>query len=187
MSTLAIYEKSDRVAPREVIRDHAEISARLKTLGVRFERWETNQPLSADAGQEEVLAAYAKQVGKLNEEYGFQSVDVVSLRPDHPKKDELRAKFLEEHIHKDFEVRFFVDGSGLFYLNVGDTVYGLLCEQGDLVSVPAGTLHWYDMGAQADFKCIRLFVVPDGWVAEFSGSGMAECFPKFEQFVENFA
>ncbi|MGE0081272.1 MAG: acireductone dioxygenase [Thiohalomonadaceae bacterium] len=186
MSTLAIYDKNDSAAPREVIKDHAEISARLKALGVRFERWQT-KTLPESAGQEEVLAAYEKDVARLNEEYGFQSVDVVALRPDHPKKDELRAKFLEEHIHKDFEVRYFVDGRGLFYLNVGDTIYALLCEQGDLISVPANTLHWYDMGANPDFKCIRLFVVPDGWMAEFSGSGIASRYPTFDQFVESYA
>jgi 1,2-dihydroxy-3-keto-5-methylthiopentene dioxygenase len=187
MSTLAIYDKNDSAAPRELVKEHAAIAARLKALGVRFERWQTDEPLSPDAGQEEVLAAYEKQVARLNEEYGFQSVDVVALRPDHPMKEELRAKFLEEHIHKDFEVRFFVDGRGLFYLNVADTVYGVLCEQGDLISVPADTLHWYDMGTQPDFKCIRLFVVPDGWVAEFSGSGIAGRFPTMDQFVESYA
>jgi 1,2-dihydroxy-3-keto-5-methylthiopentene dioxygenase len=42
--------------------------------------------LAAEAGQEEVLAAYADAVARLNERYGFQSVDVVALRPDNPKK-----------------------------------------------------------------------------------------------------
>lgn len=186
MSTLAIYDNSDSAAPREVIKDHAEIGTRLKALGVRFERWQIKS-LPETADQADVLAAYEKDVGRLNEEYGFQSLDVVALRPDHPKKAELRSKFLEEHIHNDFEVRYFVQGRGLFYLNLGDTVWAVLCEEGDLISVPAGTLHWYDMGANPDFKCIRLFVVPDGWVAEFSGSGIAARYPTFDQFVESYA
>lgn len=183
MSTLAIYDENG-TALKEATSDYREIREQLGLLGVRFERWQANKPLSRNADQEEVLAAYGDSVERLNKEYGFKSVDVVALRPDHPKKDEMRAKFLAEHIHEDFEVRFFVDGSGLFYLHVGERVYVVLCEQGDLISVPANTQHWFDMGANPDFKCIRLFVVPDGWVARFSGSEIAGRFPTFDQFIE---
>jgi 1,2-dihydroxy-3-keto-5-methylthiopentene dioxygenase len=182
MSTLAIYDEKGTV--KETTSDYPTISEHLGSLGVRFERWQANKPLSADADQDEVLAAYKGSVEKLNREYGFKSVDVVAIRPNHPMKDEVRSKFLAEHIHEDFEVRFFVDGSGLFYLHVGEQVYVVLCEQGDLISVPANTLHWFDMGANPDFKCIRLFVVPDGWVAKFSGSDLAQRFPTLDQFVE---
>jgi len=167
----------------EVYTDHAAIADKLKALGVRFERWQASKPLAAGAGQDEVLAAYHESVERLTAEYGFKSVDVVSLRPDHPQKAELRGKFLAEHVHDDFEVRFFVDGSGLFYLHVGEQIYLVLCEQGDLISVPANTPHWFDMGENPNFKCIRLFTVPDGWVAQFTGSGIAERFPSFDQFV----
>ena len=126
-------------------------------------------------------AAIAAELGTLG--VRFETADVVSIRPDHPQKAELRDKFLAEHVHEDFEVRFFVDGSGLFYLHVGDNIYMVLCEQGDLISVPAGTPHWFDMGETPDFKCIRLFTVPDGWVAQFTGSGIAERFPSFDAFV----
>lgn len=182
MSRLSVYDEAGRFAGT-AITDHAAITAALQPFGVRFERWQADQPLSRDAGQEEVLAAYGASVERLNGEYGFQSVDVVALRPDHPKREELREKFLAEHIHSDFEVRFFVDGSGLFYLHVGDRVYLLLCEAGDMVSVPANVPHWFDMGEKPDFKCIRLFTVPDGWQADFTASGIAARFPSFDQYV----
>lgn len=182
MSRLAIYDEQGAMLGNSIA-DHASIAARLQPLGVRFERWETLQPLSRDAQQDEVLAAYAEQVQRLTDEYGFQSVDVVSLRPDNPQRDELRAKFLAEHIHSDFEVRFFVEGRGLFFLHVADKVYLVLCEQGDLISVPANVPHWFDMGREPNFKCIRLFVIPDGWVAQFTESAIARTFPDFDQFV----
>lgn len=182
MSRLAIYS-IDGKSTGESITEHQAISAALQPLGVRFERWQANSPLKSDASQEDVLAAYSEQVKKLSDEYGFQSVDVVSLRPDHPQRDEMRGKFLSEHVHADFEVRFFVEGKGLFYLHIGELVYLVLCEQGDLISVPANTAHWFDMGKAPDFKCIRLFVVPDGWVAQFSGSDIAHNFPDFDQFA----
>lgn len=182
MSRLAIYDESGNQLG-ESERDHQVITEKLAELGVRFERWQADAPLSADAGQEEVLAAYADDVKRLTDEYGFQSVDVVSLGPDHPQKAEMRQKFLSEHTHGDFEVRFFVDGKGLFYLHVDDQIYLVLCEQGDLISVPANVTHWFDMGENPDFKCIRLFVIPDGWVGEFTGSEIAKRFPSFDEFV----
>jgi 1,2-dihydroxy-3-keto-5-methylthiopentene dioxygenase len=167
----------------DTLSDHAAIAAALGELGVEFERWEANRPLAADAEQEAVLAAYRADVDRLNAKYGFQSVDVVALGPDHPQKAEMRQKFLSEHTHADFEVRFFVDGSGLFYLHVGDRVYLVLCERGDLISVPANTTHWFDMGANPHFKCIRFFTTPDGWVGNFTGSDIATRFPDFDTFV----
>ena len=92
---------------------------------MQFERWQAEQPLPIDADQAAVLAAYREDIEKLSAQYGFQSVDVVALGADHPQKAEMRQKFLNEHTHADFEVRFFVDGSGLFYLHVGDQ--GLPC------------------------------------------------------------
>lgn len=182
MSHLTIC-RADTAAPVTRLSDHARIAARLADKGVRFERWTADRPLAPDAGQDEVLAAYPNSVARLNAEYGFQSVDVVSLRPDHPNRAELRQKFLAEHTHADFEVRFFVDGRGLFYLHLGDEVWMVLCEKGDLISVPASTTHWFDMGEKPDFKCIRFFTVPEGWVGNFTGRDIASRFPSFDEHV----
>jgi 1,2-dihydroxy-3-keto-5-methylthiopentene dioxygenase len=180
MSELTIYQTQNPSAPPRTITDHGAIAGELNRIGVRFERWEASQPLAADAGQDAVLAAYREPVARLQQQYGFQSVDVVALTPDHPDKVALRSKFLDEHTHADYEVRFFVAGQGLFYLHVGDQVHGVRCEQGDLISVPAATPHWFDMGPNPFFKCIRLFTSPDGWVADFTGSAIARQFPGLE-------
>ena len=168
----------------ETLREHPAIAAALGELGVQFERWEAGRPLADDADQQAVLDAYQADVDKLNRHYGFQSVDVVALQPDHPQKAEFRQKFRDEHTHDDFEVRFFVDGSGLFYLHIGDKVYMLLCEKGDLISVPANTTHWFDMGENPRFKCIRFFTTPVGWVGNFTGSDIAAGFPDFDSYVK---
>lgn len=182
MSTLTIYhEAGAELAP--TTRDLDTIAGALSKLGVQFERWLANQPLPADADPQTVLDAYQESVDRLNRQYGFRSVDVVSLGPDHPNKHEMRRKFLNEHTHSDFEIRFFVDGSGLFYLHSADRVYLVLCERGDLISVPAHTAHWFDMGMNPDFKCIRFFTTEDGWQAEFTGSKIAERFPSFDEYL----
>jgi len=181
MSALTLYAENQQQLSET--REFSEIATQLEAIGVRFERWLADYEFAVDAEPQVVLEAYQASIDKLKQEYGFQSVDVISLKADHPNKDELRRKFLAEHIHTDFEVRFFVEGCGLFYLHVEDKVYAVLCEQGDLISVPANTTHWFDMGEHPDFKCIRLFTTEDGWVAEFTGNPLAERFPTLDQYL----
>ena len=181
MSTLTICN-ADNGKQLEHLNDHRAISDKLEIMGIQFELWSSDKPLAADAGQDEVLEVYADDIERLSQQYGFQFVDVVALRPDHPQKAEFRQKFFDEHTHADFEIRFFVDGSGLFYLHVGDKVMLLMCEKGDLISVPANTTHWFDMGADPDFKCIRFFTTENGWEGNFTGEDIARHFPDFDQY-----
>jgi 1,2-dihydroxy-3-keto-5-methylthiopentene dioxygenase len=183
MTVLSIYNDNAAGKP-EHIKKFDAIARQLGDVGVLIERWEANQPLSDNAQSEEVLSAYKESIDRLNKKYGFKSIDVVSLRPDNPKKGDMRKMFLTEHFHKDFEIRFFVDGRGLFYLHINGKVYCVLCEKEDLISVPARTTHWFDMGTQPDFKAIRLFTTENGWVAEFTGSDISTKFPDFDQYVK---
>lgn len=182
MSALTIYPAAS-AQDGTTTRDFAAIAEELAAIGVQFERWQAECEFGADADAQDVLNAYQASVDRLKKQYGFQSADVISLQADHPNKDQLRQKFLSEHTHCDFEVRFFVEGRGLFNLHVGDKVYAALCEQGDLISVPANTKHWFDMGENPAFKCIRLFTTEDGWVAEYTGDKIAERFPTFDQYL----
>src|SRR5690606_11253410 len=160
-----------------IFTDATDIAGRLGAQGVRFERWQACAPIEPGASQDEVIAAYRGDIDRLMAEHGYRSVDVVSIRPDHPERGALRAKFRNEHVQGEDEVRFFVAGAGLFTLHVGDKVYEVLCEQGDLIGVPAGTRHWFDMGDAPYFVAIRLFTNPDGWVARFTGEDIATRFP----------
>ena len=177
MSKLVVFDERGLSQP-EVWTEQAKISSVLSEHGVCFEQWECEATLTRESSQDEVLGAYRPQVDRLMEVSGFQSADVISLHPDHPDKDVLREKFLNEHTHSDDEVRFFVDGEGLFYLHFEDVVYAVLCEKGDLISVPANTRHWFDMGPSPSFKCIRLFTSPEGWVANMTGNDIAERYPR---------
>lgn len=185
MTVLAIYPEQGATTP-QLMQDPQQIRAHLDSVGVTFEQWQATQPLTADSSQEQVIAAYQSEVDRLMAKYGFQSVDVISLAPDHPDREALRNKFLSEHTHSDFEVRFFVEGRGLFYIHANEKVYGLMCEAGDLISVPDNTPHWFDMGESPNFKCIRLFTTPEGWVAEYTDNPIAASFPSFEKFVGQF-
>lgn len=182
MSLLTIHPEN-RPEQAIAITDPDRISEQLWEIGVQFERWTAEHELPPDADQDTVIGAYRRDVNRLIDRYEFHSTDVISLHPDHPRKTELRAQFLNEHTHDDFEVRFFVAGKGLFYLHPDDRVFVVLCEQGDLISIPAHTRHWFDMGENPELKCIRLFAKPEGWIASFTGSDIAGRFPKFEQYL----
>lgn len=179
MSRLWIFSADDPETPKKTVDEGDEIRRLLEAKGVRFERWETRE-LPADADEEAILDAYASEVDQLKAEGGFKNADTVSLSPDNPKKEELRGKFLDEHRHSEDEVRFFVEGQGLFYLHLDDEIYAVMCCEDDLISVPDGTPHWFDMGPEPDFTCIRLFNNPEGWVAEETGSEIAGRTPRYE-------
>lgn len=179
MSELIITPDSN---PRErlvVATDADRIAEELSKIGVVFERWNAGVQLNAGADQAAVLEAYKADVERLSNAHGYQSVDVVRMKPDHPDRAAMRAKFLAEHIHEDDEVRFFVEGQGAFYLRVGGKVYCVICEAGDLISVPKDTTHWFDAGDRPLFCAIRMFTTPDGWVATFTGDAIATRFPAF--------
>ena len=178
MSRLRIYDENHPHAALNEWHEHPAIASELRKIGVRFEQWEASQCIAPGASEESVIAAYHADIERLKAEHGYQAVDVISLAPDHPDRDTLRQKFLNEHVHSEDEVRFFVAGSGQFTLHVDSKVYDVLCEKGDLIGVPGGTRHWFDMSESPCFVAIRLFTNKEGWVAQFTGDAIAQQFPR---------
>lgn len=183
MTTLSIFDQKAPETPRVVTEDAGKIANLLAEHGIRFEQWPTRD-LPADADQETILKAYDSEIQALKAECGFQAADVISLNPDNPQKDAFRNKFIDEHVHSEDEIRFFVRGQGLFYLHLGDQVYAVMCQKNDLISVPQGTRHWFDMGPEPAFTCIRLFTNPEGWVADFTGEDIAGRLPAYESLEQ---
>jgi 1,2-dihydroxy-3-keto-5-methylthiopentene dioxygenase len=175
MSQLQTWSFGDAPALLSQTDDPARIAATLGAEGVRFERWPV-RPIRGDA-----LTTYADEVDALRAEGGYTTADVVALTPDHPEREAIRRTFLDEHTHAEDEVRYFVSGRGLFFLHLGDRVHRILCEAGDLLSVPAGTPHWFDTGPEPELVAIRLFTDPSGWVANYVGSDAAERYPLLER------
>ena len=188
MAYLTIY--TDDAEPAETLAtgDADEIREALSARGVTYARWPLADELADDAPPEAVLEAYAEPIARLESEHGYVLVDVAALHPsDDPdwadKAAAARQKFLSEHTHADDEVRFFASGSGIFYLHIDDEVCAVLGERGDLLSVPKGTTHWFDMGTQPDFTAVRFFRDQEGWVGEFTGDPIAERIPDFDTIV----
>jgi 1,2-dihydroxy-3-keto-5-methylthiopentene dioxygenase len=178
MSALTIFSDTESSQPLWHSTDAEEIRERLNAKNVRFERWEADRDLGSDPDAETVIKAYQHAIDRLVAEKGYQSWDVLSMRADNPNKQALREKFLNEHTHSEDEVRFFVEGSGLFCLHIGNEVYQILCEKNDLISVPEGTAHWFDMGSEPHFTAIRIFDNQEGWIANFTGDKIADAYPR---------
>jgi 1,2-dihydroxy-3-keto-5-methylthiopentene dioxygenase len=180
MTHLCLFAEDAPDQARLDTTDFDIIQAELARAGIRLERWQADQPIDEYSTPEDILAAYQTEIDRLVAEGGYQSWDVIAMHPQHPDKAAFREKFLAEHTHSEDEVRFFVRGSGLFTLHLNRQVYAVLCEQNDLIRVPAGTRHWFDMGPNPEFTAIRLFNNPEGWVANFTGEPIAEHFPRLE-------
>ncbi len=179
MSRLRIFDDTRPDQPLFESSDGAAMAAELKKIGVVFERWKATQPIEPGATPDQVMEAYRGDIDRLVNERGFKTVDVVSIAPDNPNRAEMRKKFLDEHFHKEDEVRFFVAGSGMFTLHVDEKVYEIECVKDDLIAVPDGAKHWFDMGEAPRFIAIRFFTEPDGWVGHFTGTDIAQKFPRY--------
>ena len=183
MSRLTVYAETDPATPLLDTTDGSRIAEGLVEISVRFARWPAEPGLAAGASDQDVLGAYADEIDNLKRTHGYQAVDIARVRPDHPDRAAMRQKFLSEHRHAEDEVRVFVDGSALFYLRDAGRVHLVVCEAGDMISVPAGIRHWFDMGPAPRFTAIRLFTSPEGWVAAYTGDPIADAYPRFEPAV----
>ncbi|TMN35804.1 cupin domain-containing protein [Pseudoalteromonas sp. S2755] len=177
MSQLTIYQEQNPSQALQQEQDANIIASLLAEQGVRFEQWQANTDITAEMSQDDIISAYQSDIERLKAQGGYQTVDVISLAKGNPSASELRQKFLFEHTHSEDEVRFFVKGQGLFCLHLNDKVYQVLCQQGDLISVPENTPHWFDMGSDPEFTAIRLFNNQEGWVAKSTDSEIAKQFP----------
>ncbi|MCX5954134.1 MAG: acireductone dioxygenase [Cyanobacteria bacterium] len=184
MSLLVIHPAAGQPpAPAMRTADAGQIQTELAGRGIRFERWSAALDLPAEADQEAILAAYGPEIARVQANGNYPTVDAIRLAPDHPDRASLRQKFLAEHTHSEDEVRFFVEGRGLFCLHVGEEVLQVLCERNDWIAVPAGTRHWFDMGPEPQFCALRFFANPDGWVANFTGDAIAQNFPLLDELL----
>lgn len=161
--------------------DPNEIRTFMNQRGIFFDQWTCAVHFDDTASTEEILAAYATDLDPFMKNGGYETADVISINSLTENYEAIRAKFLAEHTHSEDEIRFFVDGQGLFWFHLeNEEVFNLLCERGDLISVPAGTKHWFDAGETQPFvKAIRIFIDMSGWIPEYTESGLEQQFKDF--------
>jgi len=157
------------------ITDPAEIKAFLAGEGIHYETWPLEDRVDPAAPAEAILSAYAPEIDELKRRGGFVTADVIDVYPDTPNLDAMLAKFSKEHTHTEDEVRFILQGRGVFHINpgaAGRQVFAIEVWAGDLISVPLGTRHWFDLCNDRRIRAIRLFQDTSGWTPHYLEAGV---------------
>ena len=150
-----------------------DITSYLAGIGIDYERWENVKNVPADATDQEILDTYANEIEALKTRGGYVTADVINVVPTTPGLDEMLNKFNREHWHDEDEVRFIVKGHGLFHIAPeGGDVVSIEMEAGDLIRVPRGTRHWFNLCGDRTVRAIRLFQDVTGWTPHYTESGI---------------
>ncbi|MFQ5890962.1 MAG: acireductone dioxygenase [Gemmatimonadota bacterium] len=166
MATVTIRE-DDRT-----LTDEGAISEFLGRFGIWYRRFEASDELGDNPTDEEVLTAYREPVEELMSEGGYVTADVIDVKPTTPGLQAMLDKFNKEHWHSEDEVRFIVHGRGLFHIHPEDEpVFSIEVEKGDMINVPHGTRHWFDLCEDRTIRAVRLFQDPAGWTPHYTASG----------------
>ena len=156
-----------------LLREENEVRDYLGGIGIEYERWQTAAGVPADASAEQVLSTYSGQIEELKRRDGYVTADVIDVNADTPGLDAMLAKFNIEHRHDEDEVRYIIAGRGLFHIHPRQgPVVAIEVEAGDLIRVPRGTLHWFDLCGDRRIRAIRLFQDKSGWTPHYSNSGV---------------
>ena len=130
-------------------------------------------PLPDDAPAVDVLKQYDGTIEELKAIGRYTTADVIDVKPDTPGLDAMLARFNSEHWHDEDEVRLILEGRGLFHIHPQNgPVFAIEVQPGDLIRVPKGTHHWFDLCGERRIRAIRLFQNPAGWTPHYTGSGV---------------
>lgn len=167
MATIRIPQQDRSIDALEAIVEF------LRPLGMTYQRWPLEERVDPDASAEQILAAYAPEIETLKRTGGYVTADVINVTPETPGLDAMLQRFNKEHTHSEDEVRFIIKGSGLFHIHPeGGPVFSITVEAGDLITVPRGTKHWFDLCSDRTIRAIRLFQDAAGWTPEYVGNGV---------------
>ncbi|HET6177701.1 MAG TPA: cupin domain-containing protein [Candidatus Sulfotelmatobacter sp.] len=167
MATLCIPEENRTVTGFDAVR------AYLAGIGIDYERWEPSHGVPANAPAVEVLTAYSAEIERLKAQGGYVTADIIDISPETPNLEAMLNKFNSEHWHDEDEVRFIIEGRGLFHICPRQgPVVAITVAAGDLIRVPRGTRHWFDLCRERRIRAIRLFQDPSGWTPHYTQSGV---------------
>lgn len=144
--------------------DPSKIKSIMSEYGIAFENWGVRG--TSGEPDDRILSVYQPEIDKLMAERSYQTVDLVALKNETPNLAVITAKFDKEHHHIDDEVRFTVEGEGVFEINYTETErMKFTAEPGDLIVIPAMRRHLFYLTDKKNIRCIRLFKTKEGWEA----------------------
>lgn len=176
MAIISISSENRTIEGVEAIRSY------LAPHGIWFERWPLEERVDPNAPAEEILKAYDSEIKSLMAKGGYVVADVVNITTETPNLEVLLDRFRAEHTHSEDEVRFILRGNGLFHVHPENgPVFAIQVTAGDMINVPKGTKHWFDLCKDRVIRAVRLFQETAGWTPHYvdqpiSGEFVPLCF-----------
>lgn len=155
------------------------INRALAPLNVTLRHWPVGQGAElqallakdslSDEEKEATLRHFDHYFAQLQAEAGYQTRDLIVVHPQIPNLDAMLARFEPCHTHDDDEVRYIVDGEGVFgFVLPGGSQAELLLRPGEYINVPKDTEHWFHLTAMKRIKAVRYFTSMDGWSPNYT-------------------
>jgi 1,2-dihydroxy-3-keto-5-methylthiopentene dioxygenase len=153
---------------QRTIGDPTEMRDFLEPFGIWFEQWQVAGRLKDSPTDQEILDEYADEIDQVKKTGGYVTADVINVHADTPNLDAMLQKFNREHVHHEDEVRFTVSGKGIFHIHPDNgPVFGVTVESGDMINVPCGMKHWFNLCDDRHIRCIRFFEDVAGWTPHY--------------------
>lgn len=161
MSSLAVYQHTSPELPNKVLNHADDIASTLSAVGIDYRQLELPAALRPGCEQAEFDAAYGLWLQAFMGKEGHVQQELFNLQRNHPQKLELRARHLDEQSQSTASAWLFLGGFAQLSLHIDDHVYMLQGEKGDLLSLPAGTRYWFDLGEEPHALVVRLSASED--------------------------
>lgn len=153
MSILSVFHSSSPQLAHKVLTHHEDIAATLAEQGVQFARHEHGLRIRPGSAEAQVREEAAGLIDTLMTAHGCKGLMLLNRDGEQLAEVDLR----DEHAHDAVEAFAVVSGRGQISLRLGEQVFALLCEKGDVLVVPAQTRRWIDLGDTPFCLALRLF------------------------------
>ncbi len=161
--------------------DLGTIAAELAPLNIGLNYWSMGPEIQGlldkkvltDDEKEQVLVGLDRYFEQLKADLGYTSRDLIVLHSEVPNLAGMLAKFDKVHTHADDEVRYIVDGEGIFgFVRPDGSQVELTVQPAEYINVPAGTEHWFCLTPSLRVKAVRYFAATDGWTPEYTSTAI---------------
>ena len=176
MSSLAVHLHTSPELPNKVLNHADDIASTLASVGIAYRRLELPATLRPGCEQAEFDAAVGFWLQAFMGHEGYVQQELFNLQRNHPQKLELRAQHLDEQAQASVSAWLFLGGFAQLSVHLEGYVYVLQGERGDLLTLPAGTRHWFDLGEEPHVLALRLSASDE--TPERSGDDIASRFAR---------
>ncbi|MCU1716211.1 acireductone dioxygenase [Pseudomonas sp. 5P_3.1_Bac2] len=182
MTSLSVYHQHTLDLPNKSLTHVEDIVSTLAAVGLQFTQQAVQTPVTAGTPAAEVLKQSAAELKSLQSEHNLLSADVLSLLDERGEGSQLGKDLRREQSTSSDVLYYCLAGRGLLAVHVGEYVYGLLCQKGDALRIPAGVGHWFDGGEHPRYAVARLFASAEPGVFSLHEQDLAATAAAFDDY-----